>query len=255
MQFVDTHCHIHFDYYSLPIEQVIQSARDDGVTKMICVGCTFEDSKSGIEFIANHDNIWASIGIHPHEADKYVGNQSKLDEFAALVTAPKVVAVGECGLDYYYNHSDQQAQKEILRFQIKLAKKHDLPMIFHVRDAHDDFFEVLDEFEGIRGVVHSFSAGIKELTGVIDRGLFVGLNGIMTFTKDSAQLAAAKLVPLDKMVLETDAPYLTPKPFRGTMCEPKHVVETARFLAELRGESLEELSKQTTANAERLFGI
>jgi TatD DNase family protein len=128
-----------------------------------------------------------------------------------------------------------------------------LPVIFHIREAFDDFFRILDDYKGIRGVVHSFSASIVELEGVLSRGLYVGLNGIMTFTNDQKQLDAAKSVPIEKLVLETDAPFLTPKPFRGTMCEPKHVSVTAEFLANLRGESLDYIAKATSNNAKALF--
>jgi TatD DNase family protein len=158
-------------------------------------------------------------------------------------------------LDYFYNHSPKDAQTEILKFQIELALKHDLPMIFHIRDAFKEFWPVFDSYRGVRGVVHSFSATEKELQQIIERGLYAGLNGIMTFTKNQAQLAAAKAVPLSNLLLETDAPFLTPAPFRGTICEPKHVRVTAEFLSGLRGESLGQIFAATTNNAQTLFGL
>jgi TatD DNase family protein len=129
-----------------------------------------------------------------------------------------------------------------------------VPLIFHVRDAFDDFWPIFDSYEGIRGVIHSFSAGLPELEQIQRRGLYVGLNGIMTFTKHVKQLDAAKAIPLARLLLETDAPFLTPQPFRGSICEPRHVRVTAEFLAELRGESLSELANATTRNAQSLFG-
>lgn len=222
---------------------------------MLCVGCRLEDSQAAIEFAAQYDGIWASIGLHPHEASGYVGEQSKLQQFRNLATAKKVVAIGEIGLDYYYEHSPKSAQQKLLRFQLDVAKENDLPVIFHVRDAFDDFWQIFDAYEGIRGVVHSFTATEKELDQILQRGLYVGLNGIMTFTRDPAQLKAAQKVPLDRLVLETDAPFLTPVPFRGTICEPRHVVETATFLATIRGEDLEILAAATTKNAQGLFRI
>ncbi|MCA9342784.1 TatD family hydrolase [Candidatus Saccharibacteria bacterium] len=255
MEFVDTHCHVHFADYQLDPDEVIASAVDSGVTRMICVGCTLEDSKLGIEMSAKHRSVWASIGVHPHESKLYVENQKALQELRELATKPRVVAVGEIGLDYYYNHSDKQSQAEIFRFQLDIAKQHDLPVIFHVREAFDDFFAIMSDFKGIRGVVHSYTANQATLDKCLNLGLYMGLNGIMTFTKDANQLDVAKAVPIDRLVLETDAPFLTPVPFRGKICQPKYVVETAKFLANIRGESLEELAMTTTNNARQLFRI
>jgi len=222
---------------------------------MVCVGCTIEDSKLGIAMAAKHSSIWASIGVHPHEAKLYVEDQVARQELRNLATKPKVVAVGEIGLDYYYNHSDKTSQQEMLRLQLEIAQTNNLPVIFHVRSAFDDFFDILSDFKSIRGVVHSFTADNTVLDKCIKRGLYIGLNGIMTFTKDTSQLEAAKNIPLDKILLETDSPFLTPVPFRGTICQPKYVVETAQFLADLRNESLDTLAQITTTNARNLFRI
>lgn len=265
LEFVDTHCHIHFPDYELEEDVVIAQAIEAGVTRMMCVGCTLEDSKLAVTMAARNKRVWASIGLHPHEAKHYVNNEHALQEFHALASKSRVVAVGEIGLDYYYGHSDASDQKALLRYQLTVAQEHNLPVIFHVRDhkgmtiadkssVWHDFWAIYDEFK-LPGVIHSFSAGTKELAAILERNLYVGLNGIMTFTKDEQQLAAAKAVPLQKMVMETDAPFLTPKPYRGTMCEPKHVAITAAFLSELRGEHLEDLARATTQNARRLFNL
>lgn len=255
VQLVDTHCHIHFPDYPLDPDEVIAAAQKQGVTKLLCVGCTLPDSQSAIEFAQKYEHIFAAIGLHPHEAAKYVEDEKALQQFRELATRPEVVAIGETGLDYYYNHSPKEQQQELFRFQLSLAQEHDLPLIFHVRDAYDDFLAILDDFEGVRGVVHSFTANTSVLDKMIDRGLYIGLNGIMTFTKDPQQLEAAKRVPLEKLLLETDAPFLTPTPYRGTICEPKHVRVTAEFLATLRGEMIEEIATVTSQNAHNLFGI
>ena len=163
------------------------------------------------------------------------------------------MAIGECGLDYFYEHSPKEAQIQVLRFQLELAQKHNLPLVFHVREAFQDFWPIFDEFPGLRGVVHSFTAGQKELDEIVARGLYVGLNGIVTFMKRPEQLDVIKAVPLENMLLETDAPFLTPVPYRGTICEPKHVRVTAEFLSTLLARPLEEIAAHTTRNAETLF--
>jgi len=255
MELVDTHCHIHLADYGVNPDEAIRDAQADGVTRLLCVGTTFDDSRDAVEFVANRKNCWASIGLHPHEGKQYAGQSNLLDEFAALVNQPKVVAIGECGLDYYYNHSPKAEQRSIFEFQLHLAQQYDLPLIFHVREAFKDFWTIVDQYKSLRGVVHSFTATTKELEGVLSRGFYVGLNGIMTFTKDDRQLEAAKNVPLDRLLLETDAPFLTPVPFRGKICQPKHVRNVAEFLAELRNEELTALATATTRNAKALFNL
>ena len=271
IRLVDTHCHIHEATLQLegdnetrtrwlrankpdPDEMIAEAARN-GVTKLICVGTTVPDSRLAVQFVREREGTWASIGIHPHEAAVYEHDHRALQQFRDLAVKPKVIAIGEIGLDYYYAHSPKDAQARMLRFQLDLAIERKLPLIFHIRDAFADFWPIFDEYKGLRGVVHSFSATEKELEPVLSRGLYVGLNGIMTFTKDSRQLTAAKKVPLDRLLIETDAPFLTPVPFRGKICEPKHACVTAEFLAQLREEPLEKLAASTTENARKLFGI
>ncbi len=255
MQFVDTHCHIHFADYGLEPDEVIREAATAGVARLLCVGCTLEDSQAGVRFVQSRKGCWASVGLHPHEAHHYVNDAQALTAFKALVAQPKVVAIGETGLDYYYNHSPPEAQKELLQFQMELAQEYQLPLIFHVRDAFDDFFALYDQFPGLQGVVHSFTADTATLDKILARGLYIGLNGIMTFTKRADQLVAARAVPLSKLLLETDAPFLTPVPFRGKICEPKYVGVIARFLSDLRGEPLEDIAAATTHNAKHLFKL
>lgn len=265
MKFVDTHCHIHDPEFDArndkPADQQIKEAAANDVTQLICVGTSLKSSKEAVDFAENHDNCYSSLALHPHEAEKKSLDDLKRDikelEKLAKKEPNRLVAIGETGLDYYYHESDEvkQRQKQLLRLHIDLAQKYDLPMIFHIRDAFNDFFEILDEFDGIRGVVHSFSATTKELDGVLKRKLYVGLNGIMTFTRDEEQLEAAKEVPIEKLLLETDAPFLTPKPFRGKVCMPKHLRVTAEFLSKLRGESLEFIASKTSNNAKQLFNL
>lgn len=167
----------------------------------------------------------------------------------------KIVAIGECGLDYFYNHSSKTDQIKALRFQIELAMQHNLPLIFHVRNALDDFWPIFDSYPNLRGVLHSFTDTQANLDRALARGLYIGVNGIMTFTKDQAQLAMAKQIPLQKLLIETDAPFLTPVPLRGKVNEPANGRLVANFMATLRGEQLKELAAATTTNAQTLFGI
>ena len=163
--------------------------------------------------------------------------------------------LGETGFDFFYNHSPEKEQREALEYQIDLALRHNLALIFHVREAFESFWEVFDNFKNVRGVVHSFSATRTELDQILERNLIVGLNGIMTFSKKVEQLDAMKKIPLKNMILETDAPFLTPIPHRGRVNSPEFLPLIAKFLAEQRGEDQKELEAQTTKNAEKLFNI
>lgn len=265
---IDTHCHIHelerpvtsthdkwfTDRAERDVSLVLNNAAGSGVKRVIAIGTTLADSELAVELATAYDNVWASIGIHPHEAKDHLTSETWA-RFASLAPMPKVVAVGECGLDYYYNHSPKADQEKILRMQIELALEYDLPLSFHVRDAFDDFWPIFDSYSEIRGVLHSFTDNLANLEKGLERGLYVGVNGIATFTRDEEQRAIYRAIPTDRLLLETDAPYLTPAPHRGKVCEPKHVRVTAEYLCELRGENLADLAKSTTANAERLFGI
>lgn len=274
MNFVDTHCHIHDPEFAKDCDQdqktLLEEAKTVGVDTIICVGTSEESSLSSVEFCKSNKNCFASLALHPHEVETYTDEEldKQMETLAKLATDKSVVAIGETGLDYFY-HDDpatHRRQKHYLEQHIKLALKHDLPLVFHVRDkkgtntseigsAFEDFFEVVGEYEGIKGVVHSFSGGLKTLQKALDKGLYIGINGIITFTNDKNQLEAVRTIPASRLLLETDAPFLTPAPFRGTICKPKHLRVTAEFLSTLRDESLEALARETTNNAKQLFRI
>ncbi|MGI9027816.1 MAG: TatD family hydrolase [Candidatus Saccharimonadales bacterium] len=258
LEYFDTHAHIHLPGYKLDADEVWLSAQAAGVTRMLAVGCSLSDSQGAVQFAAKYDGIWAAIGIHPHEAEDFLAAQGAKEAFEALLKSAKnskIVAIGEIGLDYYYQHSPKEKQVELLKWQLQLAETYNLPVIFHVRDAFADFWPIFDEFDIKRGLIHSFTGVPSDVDQILKRGLYVALNGIMTFTSQVDQLTAAKNIPLDKLVLETDAPYLTPVPHRGKICKPEHVKLTAAFLAELRREPLEQLAYQTTQNARALFNV
>jgi TatD DNase family protein len=246
---VDTHCHIH-ETYELPLEEVLERAAEAGVNEYICVGTAEESSKQAIDFATSHPSAYAAIGVHPHETkDGY----SKIAEFAG--SSPKIVAIGEIGLDYFYTHSPREVQMEALEAQIQIALKNNLPIIFHVREAFDDFWPIFDKYPGVRGELHSFTDSQENLQKALERGLYIGVNGISTFTKDEAQKATFDAIPLDRLLLETDAPFLTPAPFRGKVNEPAYVKLVAEYHANRRGLSLEEIADATTANARALFNL
>ena len=270
MQLVDTHCHIHEaaasggddDFvrqkwakggFTSP-EPLIEEAIKAGVTRMICVGTTLRDSELAVELAGKDPHCHASIGIHPHEAKDHL-DQATQERFVKLATSDHVVAIGEFGLDYYYNHSDKKDQLALLEFQLDLAQKHDLPCIFHVRDAFDDFWPVFDQFQGIRGVLHSYTDNQTNLDKALSRGLYIGVNGIATFARETEKRVMYITIPQHRLLLETDAPFLTPAPYRSIICQPKHIRVTAEFLAGLREEAVAALAKQTTQNACDLFSI
>ena len=255
MNFVDTHSHLHFDNFNSNRSQVVDAAIAGGVTKILCVGTTLKDSLKAIDYAQKTEGVWAAAGVHPHEAEEFLKSKASKPELARLLGQPKVVAAGEIGLDYYKSSSPKDIQEKALRAQIEVGLAAGLPFSFHVRDAWSDFWRVIDDYKGISGVVHSFSSGRKQLEAALSRGLYIGLNGIMTFTRDEAQLEAARQVPLEQLVLETDAPFLSPAPYRNDVCQPKHTAVTAKFLAELRNEPLEKIANATTANAVNLFGL
>jgi TatD DNase family protein len=257
---IDTHAHIHFDQYRPELDDVLKRAHQAGVEKILCVGVNDTDSAEAIAVARAYDHLWATVGLHPHDADR---GYEALEEVARLadpdVSEGKVVAIGECGLDYFKSETTREDQERALRFQIELGLECELPMIFHVREAFPDLWRILDDYANdgakVRGLVHCFTAGVRELEGSLERGLSIALNGIMTFTKDARQLEAARRVPLDRLVLETDCPFLTPAPLRGRPNEPANLTHTAKFLAELRDEPLEDFEHATSTNAEQLFKI
>lgn len=249
---IDTHCHIHEANYPLDIGDVIQRAHHEGIGKMICVGTSELSSREAVAFAAQHDHVSAALGVHPHDTkDGY-------DGLADIFTSDpsNVVAIGEIGLDYFYTHSPREVQIMALKTQIELALAHDLPIIFHVREAFDDFWPIFDSYGSkIRGVLHSFTDSQDNMQAAITRGLYIGVNGISTFTKDETQKEMFAAIPLDKLLLETDAPFLTPTPFRGKVNEPAFVRQVAEHHARIRGLSLDEIATQTSANAHALFAL
>jgi TatD DNase family protein len=248
--FFDSHCHVHDDRMPGGTDTAVQAARDAGVTGMVTVGCDRPTSLAAIDVASRHADVWATVGLHPHDAVQGV------DTIADLVDTPGIVAVGEAGLDYYYDHSPRDLQREAFAAQIQLAHQHRLPLVIHTRDAWDDTFDVLAA-EGTpeRTIFHCFTGGPEEARRCLEVGAFVSFSGIVTFPSATEVQAAALLVPLDRMLVETDAPYLAPVPHRGRRNQPAWVPHTARFVADLRGRPLDEVAAATTANGAAAFPL
>lgn len=250
--FTDTHCHIHdTEFFPEGGQAPYDRALAAGVHRVVCVGTDSRSSKEAVAFASSHAAAWAVVGIHPHDAKTERTKFTSFEQWAHSVNSEKLVAVGEIGLDYHYDNSPRDQQIELLCHQIELAQQLQVPVVFHVRDAFDDFWPIFDSFQGVRGVVHSFTDSLANMEKALERNLFIGVNGIATFARDRDEVT--KAIPLDSFLLETDAPFLTPTPYRGKVNEPAFVQHVARFVADLRSISLEELSDNTEKNAQNLF--
>lgn len=259
IELIDSHCHPHFDNYNDDRAEVLDRSSKAGITRLIAVGCSLRDSQKAVDFASSHTGVWATVGAHPHDGKDFLADNRSGEKLKELIKQPKVVGIGEIGLDYYHEYTPKVDQEKILRQQLEIGLETDLPFVFHVREAFTDFWKIFDTYSGgakpIRGVVHSFSADPAVLEQVLSRCLYIGLNGLLTYTNEDSWRQSAKNAPLDKILLETDAPFLTPIPDRGKRCEPKHTAVTAQFLADLKGIGLEELAKATTKNTISLFGL
>jgi TatD DNase family protein len=245
---VDTHCHVHDPKFTEGVSTAVEAARAAGVSQMISVGCDRATSLAAIAAAKAHSDVFASVGLHPHDAT------AGTDTIADVAHTPGIVAIGEAGLDYYYEHSPRPVQRQVFADQIALATQLDLPLIIHTRDAWDDTFEILDA-EGIpeRTIFHCFTGGPAEMRAAVERGAFISLSGIVTFPSATDLHEAARTCPIDRLLIETDSPYLAPVPHRGRRNEPAWVVHVGHRLAELTGREVAEICEITRANAHRAF--
>ena len=254
MKLVDSHCHIDGEQFDADRDEVIKRATDAGVKMMLVIGTgeatNFDNFQRVVDLAEKHDNIFAAIGVHPHDAKTFDAESEK--RLIDLVkSSKKVIAWGEIGLDFYYDHSPREVQYEVFRRQISIARELDLPIIIHSRNADDETVEVLTEecnYENFRGIMHCFGGTPKMAQDLMKIGFMISFAGNVTFKKAENLRDAARVVPLEKLLIETDCPYLTPIPFRGRRNEPMYVAETAKFLAELYGIEVEKLANQTTQN-------
>ena len=254
---IDTHCHLDVDDFDADRAEVLARARASGVSTMICIGSGRDvgAARAAVRLAAEEPDIFAAVGVHPHD----VAHMAEADwtELAALARAPRVVGVGETGLDYYYNHSPQDAQRAAYRRFVALAREVGRPVISHVRDAHDDAFEVLAATgaRDLGGVIHCFTGGVAEARRYLELDQHLSFSGIITFKSAGPIREAATFAPLDRILVETDAPFLAPIPYRGKRNEPAYVAKTLETLAILRGISVDEADRQTSENARRLFRL
>lgn len=255
MTLVDSHLHLHFPQYDADMEEVIRRAIQGGVGYFVNIGTDLEDSRKAVAVAEAHPEVYAAVGYHPHETKR--ADPSELAELKKLLQHPKVVAVGEVGLDYFHDHSPREIQRKLLKTFLGWYKQYEKPVILHCRDAYDDLMQILKETVEFpcRGVVHCFSSNAITMKKFLDMGFYIAFGGALTYKKNDDLREACKACPVDRLLIETDAPYLAPQTRRGKRNEPLFMVETANFMAELRRVSLEDLAETTTANAKELFGI
>jgi TatD DNase family protein len=255
MNLIDSHCHLNYAGLAERQEEVLASARARGVQGFLNISTRQSEWGEVVGAAERHPNVWASIGVHPHEADAHPDLGA-----AALIEAaahPRVIAIGECGLDYYYDKSDRSAQRERFLAHIEAARATGLPLVVHTRDAEDDTSEILTREVGkggVTGVLHCFTGSKALADTALELGFAISISGIVTFKNAKDLQETAKTIPQDRLLVETDSPFLAPVPHRGQTCEPAFVADTAAFLSDLRDEPIEELAAATTANFFRLFG-
>ncbi len=257
-QLIDTHCHLDFPDFNSDLEEVIKRAKEGGVAKMINIGCDLERAEKNIEIAKKHEFIFSSVGLHPQEAK--IGDEKYFSQLRELLKEPKVVAIGECGLEFYGENNSpkiQEKQKEIFLKQLDLAHEFKKPVIIHCRNAYTELLEILrnakEKNPGLCGVVHFFAGRLSHAREFLKLGFLISFTGVITFARDYDKVI--KSVPLEKIMIETDAPFVAPNPFRGKRNEPLYVKYVAEKIAGLRCISYEEVVVQTTKNAEKLFGI
>ena len=253
---IDTHVHLNADQYEGEVDDVITRAKENGVEKFVVIGFDRKTIQRTMDLIEEYDEVYGVIGWHP--VDAIDCTDEDLEWIESLASHEKIVAIGEIGLDYHWDKSPKDVQESVFIKQIELAKRVNLPIVIHNRDAEEDAIRILEENDAkaVGGIMHSFHNGTDEqIDRVLEMGFYVSLAGVITFKNAKRPKEVAQYVPLNRLVVETDAPYLTPHPYRGKRNEPKLVRLVAEELAELRGISIEEVEKATTENAKRIYNI
>lgn len=247
----DTHAHVTWESFDPDREQVFARAREAGVTRIVLVGTELASSRAAFELARGREGVHPTAGIHPHDAQR--ADAVERAAIAALCARQECVAVGETGLDWFKQHSSREAQLECFRWHLALARELDKPVIVHCREAHEDVLALLREARGVRGVMHCWTMGAQELPAYLELGLYISFSGVVTYARNEANRAAALAVPEDRLLVETDCPFLAPQGRRGQRNEPAFVREVLAEVARVRGAPLEQLARATSANAARLF--
>ena len=256
MELIDTHCHLTFDELAGNVEAVIARSKAAGVTGWITVGTDAQQNRKAIELADKFENMYATVGIHPHDAKD--ATAETMAELKELAQNEKVVAIGETGLDFHYNYSPHQDQKRVFAQQLKIAAEFNLPVIVHCREAFDETMEILEQSSsGVKKVVfHCFSGSAQQAKVVLDKGFHISFTGVVTFKNAEKTRDAAKIVPVGRLMLETDCPYMSPEPMRKQKInEPALMIHTAKFLAELKQMPLDDFAEAVTATSEAFFGL
>jgi TatD DNase family protein len=253
---IDTHCHLDAEYFPEGEDETLARARSAGVTGFVCIGVgSLEQARSALAIAARRPDVWATVGVHPHDAAAC--DDALHSELSRLGGEPRVVAIGEIGLDFHYDHSPREQQAEVFRRFVQLARQLKKPIVVHTRSAPEQTLQILAEerAQDVGGLIHCFSENKAFAERALDLGFYLSFSGIVTFKRSVEIQEVAAWAPAERILVETDSPYLAPVPVRGKRCEPAYVLHTARFVAGLRGVPVEQLAEQTSQNAQRLLGV
>ena len=247
--YIDTHCHLYKEYYNI-VDDIIKESMAEGVRKFIVNGCDMKSNKEVIELAHKYDNVYAAIGFHPTELDDF--NDEYFSWLEDNINDKKVVAIGEIGLDYHYDNTNREKEIHVFKKQLDIAKKYNKPIIVHSRDAIGDTYDILKKYN-LRGSIHSYSGSIEMAREFTKLGYMLGIGGVVTFKNAKNIKEVVKDIDLSYILLETDSPYLTPDPYRGTPNSPKYIPYIAKAISDVKGLTNTDIAKVTTTNAERLF--
>ncbi len=251
---IDSHCHLSSDEIYCDLENVIRRAQESGVYAFLNIGAKPDTFDTQIEICHRFKNVWTTVGVHPHDALEY--QDVKASDLLLKTVYPEVVAIGECGLDYYYDFAPKDAQIKVFKEMIKTAQESGLPLIVHTRDAEDDTITLLTDYykqKPFKGVIHCYSSSLKLAKEALNIGFYISASGMITFKNSGELRDNFKYIPLERLLLETDTPYLAPVPYRGRVNEPAYILQTAKMLAEIKELDFEKISAITTENFKRLF--